>query len=151
MTTKEKYLELKEAYHEARRNFFNEEDGFVYAFFLKLKNDILVPDSPTVYTNAINNAEAWHEWYWSYRSSVQPTLLLTNNTSFHFDSISDFNQVGYSSGEEIKIVKGFMLDILLGDATYKGYDSSKIDFAVRGNNIVIITPEHIDFILKFKQ
>lgn len=149
MATKEKYLELKEAYHEARRNFFNEEDGFVYAFFLKLKNDILVPDSPTVYTNAINNAEAWHEWYWSYRSSVQPTLLLTNNTSFHFDSISDFNQVGYSSGEEIKIVKGFMLDILLGDATYKGYDSSKIDFAVRGNNIVILTPEHTDFILKF--
>jgi hypothetical protein len=149
MTTKEKYLELKEAYHEARRNFFNEEDGFVYAFFLKMKNDILVPDQPTVYTNAINNAEAWHEWYWSYRSSVQPTLLLTNNTSFHFDSISDFNQVGYSSGEEIKIVKGFMLDILLGDATYKGYDSSKIDFAVRGNNIVILTPEHTDFILKF--
>lgn len=149
MTTKEKYLELKEAYHEARRNFFNEEDGFVYAFFLKMKNDILVPDHPTVYTSSINNAEAWHEWYLSYRSSVQPTLLLTNNTSFHFDSISNFNQVGYSSGEEIKIVKGFMLDILLGDATYKGYDSSKIDFAVRGNNIVIMTPEHTDFILKF--
>lgn len=151
MTTKERYLELKEAYHEARRDFFNEEDGFVYAFFLKMENDILIPDHPTVYTNAINNAEAWHEWYWSYRSSVKFTLLLTDNISFHFDSVSDFNQVGYASGEEIKNVERFMLDILLGDSTYKGYDSSKINFAVRGNNIVIITPEHIDFIFAFKQ
>lgn len=149
MTTKEKYLELKEAYHEARRNFFNEEDGFVYAFFLKMKNDILVPDQPTVYTSAIHNAEAWHEWYWSYRSSEQSTLLLTDNTSFHFDSVSDFNQVGYCPGKDIKFIESFMLDILLGDATYKGYDSSKIDFAVRGKNIILMTPKHIDFILKF--